>query len=37
MSNANIVLDGVVFVIGVSLLGGLLFWITKRIIIDEKY
>lgn len=37
MSNGNIVLDGIVFLVGVGVLGGLLFWITKRIIIDEKY
>jgi hypothetical protein len=37
MSNGNIALDAVVFLIGVGGLGGLLLWITKRVIIDEKY
>ncbi len=36
-SGGNIVLDAAVFVIGVGLLGGILFWITKKILIDEKY
>jgi hypothetical protein len=31
------VLDSLVFLIGVAVLGDLLVWITKRIIIDERY
>ena len=31
-----IVLDSVVFVLGVLVLGGLLVWIGKRVFIDEK-
>jgi len=37
VSQASIVLDAAVFIIGVAILGGALVWITKRIIIDEKY
>jgi protein SCO1 len=32
-----VVLDSLVFLLGVAILGGLLVWITKRIIIDERY
>jgi len=32
-----VVLDTAVFLLGVAILGGLLVWITKRIIIDERY
>jgi hypothetical protein len=31
------VLDSLVFLVGVGILGGLLVWITKRVIIDERY
>lgn len=32
-----IVLDSIVFILGVLILGGLLVWIGKRVFIDEKY
>jgi protein SCO1/2 len=32
-----VVLDSVVFLLGVAILGGLLIWITKRVIISERY
>jgi hypothetical protein len=32
-----VVLDSVVFLLGVGILGGLLIWITKRVIISERY
>ena len=32
-----VVLDSVVFLLGVGILGGLLVWVTKRVIIDERY
>jgi protein SCO1/2 len=32
-----VVLDSVVFLLGVGILGGLLYWITKRVIISERY
>jgi hypothetical protein len=37
VSQASIILDAAVFVVGVAILGGLLVWITKRVIIDEKF
>ncbi len=37
LSTGIIVLDSLVFLIGVAVLGGLLIWITKRVIIDERY
>jgi hypothetical protein len=37
VSQSSIILDAIVFVVGVAILGGLLVWITKRVIIDEKY
>jgi protein SCO1/2 len=37
LSTGIVVLDSLVFLIGVAVLGGLLVWITKRIIIDERY
>ena len=37
LSTQTIVLDSVVFLLGVGLLGGLLVWITKRVIVDERY
>lgn len=37
LSTGIVVLDSLVFLIGVGVLGGLLVWITKRIIIDERY
>ncbi len=37
LSASTVVLDSVVFVLGIALLGGLLVWITKRVIIDEKF
>jgi hypothetical protein len=37
LSPQVIVLDAVVFVLGVLILGGLLVWIGKRVFIDEKY
>jgi protein SCO1/2 len=36
-STGIVVLDSVVFIVGVGILGGLLIWITKRVIIDERY
>jgi protein SCO1/2 len=36
-STGIVVLDSVVFLVGVGILGGLLIWITKRVIIDERY
>jgi protein SCO1/2 len=32
-----VLLDSAVFLLGVGILGGLLFWITKRVIINERY
>jgi protein SCO1/2 len=32
-----VALDSSVFLLGVGILGGLLFWITKRVIINERY
>lgn len=37
ISTGIVVLDSAVFIIGVGVLGGLLIWITKRIIIDERF
>ncbi len=37
ISTGIVVLDSVVFVLGVGILGGLLIWITKRVIISERY
>lgn len=37
ISTGIVVLDSAVFIIGVGLLGGLLIWITKRVIMDERY
>jgi protein SCO1/2 len=37
ISTGIVVLDSAVFIIGVAVLGGLLIWITKRIIIDERF
>ena len=37
VSTQVIVLDSIVFVLGVLILGGLLVWIGKRVFIDEKY
>jgi protein SCO1/2 len=37
VSTEIVVLDSAVFIIGVAVLGGLLIWITKRIIIDERF
>ena len=37
VSTQSVVLDSIVFVIGVLVLGGLLVWIGKRIFIDERY
>ncbi len=37
LSTPTVVLDSVVFVLGIAILGGLLVWITKRVIIDEKF
>lgn len=37
VSTGSVILDSVVFILGVGILGGLLFWITKRIIIDERF
>lgn len=37
LTTGQIVLDSSVFIVGVGILGGLLVWITKRVIIDERY
>lgn len=37
VSMQSVILDSIVFVIGVVVLGGLLAWIGKRVFIDEKY
>ena len=37
LSTGIVVLDSLVFLLGVGILGGLLVWITKRVIIDERY
>jgi protein SCO1/2 len=37
VSTGIVVLDSVVFLLGVGILGGLLIWITKRVIISERY
>ncbi len=37
ISTGLVVLDSVVFLLGVGILGGLLYWITKRVIIGERY
>jgi protein SCO1/2 len=37
LSTGIVVLDSLVFLLGVAILGGLLIWITKRVIIDERY
>jgi cytochrome oxidase Cu insertion factor (SCO1/SenC/PrrC family) len=37
ISTGIVVLDSVVFLLGVGILGGLLFWITKHVIIKERY
>jgi len=37
ISTGIVVLDSAVFIIGVGVLGSLLIWITKRIIIDERF
>jgi protein SCO1/2 len=37
ISTEIVVLDSVVFLLGVAILGGLLVWVTKRVIIDERY
>jgi hypothetical protein len=36
VSTQSIILDSVVFVVGVLVLGGLLVWIGKRIFLDER-
>jgi hypothetical protein len=36
-SSQSVVLDSFVFILGVLILGGLLAWITKRVIIDERH
>ena len=37
LSTGIVVLDSIVVLLGVVILGGMLVWITKRIIIDERY
>jgi protein SCO1/2 len=37
LTTGIIVLDSLVFLLGVGILGGILVWITKRVIIDERY
>ena len=37
VSTQSVVLDSIVFVLGVLILGGFLVWIAKRIFIDERY
>ncbi len=37
LTTGIVVLDSLVFLLGVGILGGLLVWITKRVIIDERY
>jgi hypothetical protein len=37
VSTKSVILDSTVFVLGVLILGGLLAWITKRVIIDERH
>jgi hypothetical protein len=37
VSAQSVILDAIVFVLGVAILGGLLIWIGKRVFIDEKY
>ncbi len=37
VTTKSVVLDSTVFVLGVLILGGLLAWITKRVIIDERH
>lgn len=37
VSTGIVVLDSVVFLLGVLILGGLLVWISKRVLIDERY
>jgi cytochrome oxidase Cu insertion factor (SCO1/SenC/PrrC family) len=37
VSTSTVVLDSIVFLLGVGILGGLLVWITKRVIVDERY
>jgi protein SCO1 len=37
ISTGTVILDSLVFLLGIGILGGLLVWITKRIIIDERY
>ena len=37
VSTGTVVLDSLVFLLGVGVLGGMLVWITKRIIVDERY
>ena len=36
LSQQSIILDAIVFILGVLILGGLLVYIGKRIFIDEK-
>jgi protein SCO1/2 len=37
LSTGIVVLDSIVVLLGIAILGGLLIWITKRVIIDERY
>jgi hypothetical protein len=37
VTTKSVWLDSTVFVLGVLILGGLLAWITKRVIIDERH
>lgn len=37
ISTGTVILDSAVFLAGVCFLGGLLIWITKRVIVDERY
>ena len=37
VSTQSIILDSVVFLLGILVLGGLLVWIGKRIFVDERY
>lgn len=37
LTTGIVVLDSVVVLLGIAILGGLLVWITKRVIIDERY
>jgi len=37
VTEQSVILDSVVFVVGVLVLGGFLVWIGKRVFIDEKF